>query len=345
MHKVLKSTNKFVVEEISDNKNPGGNLIMKSIKSKKMCSFILALMLALNFCFFTTVQAASGQDIVNYAKQFIGVPYVWGGSSPSGFDCSGLVQYVYKHFGINLPRTTSGQITAGVAVSRNSLQLGDLIFPSTGHVAIYVGNGQMIHAPQPGEKVKITSIYAFYTARRILTDSPNDQGVDGIIFDHVFYSDKYPDLKKAFGYDYNSLYNHWQQYGKAEGRAPSHAFDPVYYVNAYSDLKKTFGTDYRAAYNHFVTFGCNENRKSSPVFDIAYYKKVNPDLKVLSTNFDVVNHFKIYGMKEGRATSENFNVRTYYARYEDLRKAFGNNYRSYFDHYLFIGIQEGRKAN
>lgn len=319
--------------------------MLKSIKGKKIYSFILTLMLALNFCFFTTVQAANGQDIVNYAKQFIGVPYVWGGTTPSGFDCSGLVQYVYNNFGISLPRTTYDQINQGVAVSRDSLQLGDLIFPSTGHVAIYVGNGQMIHAPQPGERVKISSIYAFYTARRILTGSSNEQSADKIIFNHVFYSDMYPDLKQAFGYDYNSLYTHWQQYGKAEGRMPSQAFDPVYYVNAYADLKEAFGNNYQAVYNHFVTYGCNENRKSSPVFDIAYYKNVNPDLKILQTNLDVLNHFKTYGMKEGRATSDNFNVRVYADRYEDLRNAFGGDYRLYFDHYLVYGMKEGRKAN
>ena len=74
----------------------------------------------------------NGQDIVNYAKNFLGVWYVYGGSSPNGFDCSGLVQYVYKHFGINISRTTKTQINDGREVGRNNLQLGDLVFPDSG---------------------------------------------------------------------------------------------------------------------------------------------------------------------------------------------------------------------
>jgi len=96
----------------------------------------------------------NGSDIVEYAKQFIGVPYVWGGTTPSGFDCSGLVQYVYRHFGINISRTTKTQINDGREVDRNHLQLGDLVFPTNGHVTLYIGNGQVLHAPQPGDRVK-----------------------------------------------------------------------------------------------------------------------------------------------------------------------------------------------
>ena len=88
----------------------------------------------------------NGQDIVNFAKNFLGVRYIFGGSSPNGFDCSGLVQYVYKHFGINISRTTKTQINDGREVGRNNLQLGDLVFPNSGHVTLYIGNNQVIHA-------------------------------------------------------------------------------------------------------------------------------------------------------------------------------------------------------
>ena len=116
----------------------------------------------------------NGSDIISYAKQFIGVPYKWVGSTPSGFDCSGLVQYVYKHFGIGISRTTSTQINEGRAVGRNELQLGDLVFPSTGHVTLYVGNNQVLHAPEPGKRVTISKLWKFWQARRILNDeSPN----------------------------------------------------------------------------------------------------------------------------------------------------------------------------
>ena len=116
----------------------------------------------------------NGADIIEYAKQFIGVPYVFGGTSPSGFDCSGLVQYVYRHFGINISRTTKTQINEGREVDINNLQLGDLVFPSSGHVTLYVGNGHVIHAPQPGDRVKISKLWSFWRAKRILADENNN---------------------------------------------------------------------------------------------------------------------------------------------------------------------------
>ena len=107
-------------------------------------------------------------DVVGYAMQFQGVPYVWGGTSPSGFDCSGFVQYVYRNAaGIELPRDTYGQIGAGTRVSQDQLQPGDLVFPHTGHVGIYIGGGQMIHAPHTGDVVKISSVYKFYAGVRV----------------------------------------------------------------------------------------------------------------------------------------------------------------------------------
>ncbi|MBP2032296.1 cell wall-associated NlpC family hydrolase [Clostridium algifaecis] len=104
--------------------------------------------------------AASSSSIVAYASNFLGVPYVWGGTSPSGFDCSGLVQYVYAHFGISLPRTSQEQQCVGTAVSRENLQPGDLVFFGSPayHVGIYVGNGSYINAPKTGDVVKIASV-------------------------------------------------------------------------------------------------------------------------------------------------------------------------------------------
>ncbi|ADK13240.1 MULTISPECIES: NlpC/P60 family protein [Clostridium] len=103
---------------------------------------------------------ASSDAVVAYASNFLGVPYVWGGTSPSGFDCSGLVQYVYAHFGIDLPRTSQEQQTVGTAVSRDELQPGDLVFFGSPayHVGIYVGGGQFINAPKTGDVVKIASL-------------------------------------------------------------------------------------------------------------------------------------------------------------------------------------------
>lgn len=96
--------------------------------------------------------------ILQTAYRYLGVPYVWGGTSPYGFDCSGLVQYVYAQHGIYLPRTSYEQINAGRHVSYSQLKPGDLVnFP--GHVGIYIGGGQMIHAPRPGRSVCIESVF------------------------------------------------------------------------------------------------------------------------------------------------------------------------------------------
>ena len=118
----------------------------------------------------TTSVAGRGQALVNSAKNFLGVPYVWGGTTPRGFDCSGLVQYVCRQNGISVPRVAASQRNVGTYVSRANLQPGDLVFFGNGgritHVGIYVGNGNMIHAPQTGDVVKISSINSSYRVAR-----------------------------------------------------------------------------------------------------------------------------------------------------------------------------------
>jgi len=111
----------------------------------------------------SNVSSASSGSVVGYAQQFLGVPYVWGGTSPSGFDCSGFVQYVYAHVGVSIPRTSQAQFGAGTAVSQSNLQPGDLVFfhddgSGPGHVGMYIGGGNIIHAPHTGDVVKIVPL-------------------------------------------------------------------------------------------------------------------------------------------------------------------------------------------
>ncbi|HEY6019383.1 MAG TPA: C40 family peptidase [Candidatus Paceibacterota bacterium] len=113
--------------------------------------------------------AVNGQQIADYAKQYIGTPYVWGGNSlQSGVDCSGLVQQVYKKFGLSVPRVTYDQIGTGKAVKMDGLQVGDMIFFDFGgksgpdHVGIYLGDGKFIHAPRPGKGVEISDLKSGY---------------------------------------------------------------------------------------------------------------------------------------------------------------------------------------
>lgn len=113
----------------------------------------------------STTRTGSGSNAVSFAESLIGVPYVYGGTTPSGFDCSGFVQYVYSHFGVNLPRTTTQQENCGTQIPVNQAQPGDLYFwgskGSTYHVAICVGNGKYIAAPEPGQSVSIGSTQYF----------------------------------------------------------------------------------------------------------------------------------------------------------------------------------------
>lgn len=114
------------------------------------------------------VTGAAPKGLVGFAKKFIGTPYQWGGTSPSGFDCSGFVQYVYKHFGVSLPRISADQARAGKRVSFKDLRPGDLVAIDNSsrnngadHIGIYVGGGLVINAPRPGASVRLDPLSAF----------------------------------------------------------------------------------------------------------------------------------------------------------------------------------------
>lgn len=128
----------------------------------------------------TAVAAAAsstkGEEVVSYAKQYLGVRYVYGGSSSKGFDCSGFTMYVAKHFGLSLPHTATSQMTGGYgeSIAKSALESGDFVFfcdPSRSngkacsHCGIYIGNNQFIHASSGGGKVKIDSLSSTYYSK------------------------------------------------------------------------------------------------------------------------------------------------------------------------------------
>ncbi|QAA35023.1 C40 family peptidase [Clostridium manihotivorum] len=115
---------------------------------------------------------ASSSSVLSEAYKYLGIPYVWGAGGPNSFDCSGFTSYVFGKLGVSLPRTTYDQINVGTSVSYSDLQPGDLVFTRGSasrpeHVGIYVGGGQMIHAPRTGENVKVGPIYDYVASRRL----------------------------------------------------------------------------------------------------------------------------------------------------------------------------------
>lgn len=116
--------------------------------------------------------APPAERVAAMADAFIGTPYVWGGSTPSGFDCSGLVQFVYKEVGVGLPRRAVDQSRSGRAASLRDLELGDLVFfridrDIISHVGIHVGEGEFVHAPGTGKTVRRDSLDDDWWRRRV----------------------------------------------------------------------------------------------------------------------------------------------------------------------------------
>jgi peptidoglycan DL-endopeptidase CwlO len=108
---------------------------------------------------------ATHGGVVGIAMQYLGIPYVYGGSSPSGFDCSGFVMYVYSQVGVSLPHNAAAQYGHGTPVDKSQLQPGDLVFfNGLGHNGIYIGGGQFIHSPHTGDVVKISSLSGWYSS-------------------------------------------------------------------------------------------------------------------------------------------------------------------------------------
>lgn len=183
----LKSENENKLNELNKNKNDQKKLIDQAKQEQRQYAVVEQSEVAAAVNQVASVRSEapkitlsrgsspiSNDNVVAYASNFLGTPYLWGGTSPStGFDCSGFTQYVYRHFGISVGRTTYDQIKDGVGVSREQLQPGDLVFFGKGgnptHMGMYVGNNAYIHAPRTGDVIKISPLNRsdYITARRV----------------------------------------------------------------------------------------------------------------------------------------------------------------------------------
>ncbi len=171
------------------------------------------------------------------------------------------------------------------------------------------------------------------------------------VFDYRYYAEHNLDLYRAFGYNQTALKNHWENYGKAEGRAASCVFDAKQYLENNGDLRTAFGNDYTAAYRHFMSYGYKEYRKSSLEYDGNFYKNHNGDLQDMNA-MQLIRHYALYGKNEARQASDNYDIvnslfdASIYAKANpDLTAAFGNNEIRLKDHWLRYGIAEGRTAS
>ena len=151
-------------------------------RAVKLLLLALILSLCLTGCGlpFRQKSGATGVAASKTARDYLGAPYVYGGQTPKGFDCSGLTSYVYKKHGVKLPRSSVKQAQAGRPVRKKNLKPGDLVFFKTGrsarvsHVGIYIGNDKFIHAPGTGKKVTTASLSSnyykrtYHSARRVV---------------------------------------------------------------------------------------------------------------------------------------------------------------------------------
>lgn len=164
-----------VLPAVSNSSGSSGNSLTNLLFGL-LLGKLLGNMQSLDFGKSGTTNALTKDDtatIINTAQKYMGVPYVWGGQTPSGFDCSGFTQYVMKENGISIPRTAAEQFAAGKAIDKAKLQVGDLVFFTTykagaSHVGFYMGNGKFIHASSAAEQVSISSLdEEYYTQRYI----------------------------------------------------------------------------------------------------------------------------------------------------------------------------------
>lgn len=198
--------------------------------------------------------------------------------------------------------------------------------------------------------------YLVLTGETGTTGKGDQLSVADLVFDYKFYSDKYSDLKQAFGEDELQLRKHWLENGISEGRQASPVFDPVYYVEHSPDLKAAFGNNYMQAYEHFISGGYKEPRASSSEYCGNDYRNNYEDLANMTPEA-LMKHYLEFGRNEKRqAIGEKpivftgvqavlFDTKYYADNNSDLKNTYGYNDRELKKHWLEYGIKEGRKAS
>jgi len=184
------------------------------------------------------------------------------------------------------------------------------------------------------------------------------------VYNYEYYTTKYPDIKKAFGYDDVAVLKHFIAHGMKEKRQGCVGFDVMSYVRQYPDLRNAFGNEYAKYYRHYILNGKKEGRRGTgcstlvgsvtryqgtdyaAVYNFRYYQQYNPDVKALYGEDDIaaLRHFVTSGMKDGRRASAAFDVVSYRNQYADLRRAFGTNTEKYYRHFMSAGKREGRQG-
>ena len=175
-------------------------------------------------------------------------------------------------------------------------------------------------------------------------DATTRANIEASLYNAEYYENANEDVAVALGYDDEAMYNHWINYGKAEGRNASMVFNAKYYLEVNPDVAAVVGEDYVAAYEHFVNSGLLEGRESSPVFSIQYYLQANTDVAA-AFNGDYVSaakHFNENAIAEGRSGSGNFDYTVYRACNTDVEDLYGNYIEGYYIHYINHGRAEGR---
>ena len=212
-------------------------------------------------------------------------------------------------------------------------------------------------------------------ADAIIAQFPRSSWMDySSVFDADYYLNKYPDVAKWANNDKDKALQHFIDWGMGEGRRGNEAFDVQSYYNEYRDLRAAYGTDLPSYYRHYIKWGRGEGRHASgctslkdpateaggvdysAVYDPEYYLENNADVRSAYTKTTyggvtmlddsaVLRHFIGWGMGEGRRGNEAFDVYGYKTRYLDLRQAYGNDLKAYYNHYLTFGIKEGRDGS